>query len=109
MRSLEVLAREAMNVQNACNLLGVSKGFARAVQDLKEALDASNLPSDTDTIKCHPIARLWTSKLHDMTGMGISDCSRYDKAYSACDLLAYTKAEQEADKKLLAELGVSTS
>jgi hypothetical protein len=109
MRSLEVLAREAIDVQNACNLLGVSKGFARAIQDLREALDASGLPSGTDDINRHPIARLWASKVHDMTGMGISDGMRFDEAYSACDLLAYTKADQVADKKLLGELGVETS
>lgn len=84
MRTLQQLAREALDVQDACNLLGVSKGFARSLQELADVLRAANLPSDTPTVNNHPIARLWASKIHDMTGMGFSDTDRFGKAYDAC-------------------------
>ena len=39
-RTIKELAREALDIQNACNPLGLSKGYARALQELREALEA---------------------------------------------------------------------
>jgi hypothetical protein len=87
-RTLKQLAEEAVAIQDACNPLGLTKGFAQATQELADSLRASNQPSDTRAICQHPIFRLWASKLHDLAGMGLSDLSRYTEAYDGCKELA---------------------
>jgi hypothetical protein len=87
-RPLKQLAEEALVIQDACNPLGLTKGFAQATQELADALRASNQPSDTRAICRHPVFRLWASKLHDLAGMGLSDTERFGEAYSACKELA---------------------
>lgn len=86
--SLEKLAQDAINVQDACNLSGVVHGFSRAITALREALTEAKLPTDTDAINQHPIAKLWASKIHDLTRMGMSDAIAYADAYEACQKLA---------------------
>jgi hypothetical protein len=57
------LLKEALEVQNAVNLLGVSKGFANAIQDLYDnVLDRSGM----NDLKKHPVAVLWLDKLTDL-------------------------------------------
>lgn len=60
--ALKKLASEAVDVQNACNLLGVSKSFSRAVQDLWE----SGAVKDAEELSRHPVVTLWVDKLVDM-------------------------------------------
>ena len=84
MKSLQQLAADAMSVQDACNGLAVANGYARAMNDLRDALVREGLSSDTDAIRRHPINRLWASKIHDLCGMGLSDMERYSEAYAAC-------------------------
>jgi hypothetical protein len=88
LRTLKQLAAEAIQVQNACNPLGLTKSFAATTQELRDRLSADGLPSGTDDIKGHPIFRLWASKLHDLASMGLSDTDRYGEAYHACLTLA---------------------
>jgi hypothetical protein len=83
-RPLKQLAEEALAIQDACNPLGLTKGFAQATQELADTLRASGQPCDTRAICRHPVFRLWTSKLHDLANMGMSDTERYSEAYSAC-------------------------
>jgi hypothetical protein len=93
-RTISQLAQEAIDVQNACNPLGISKGYATALQELADNLRQQGLPSDTKAICEHPINKLWVSKIHDLAGMGISDATNghleyyYGQAYDACQLLA---------------------
>ncbi len=56
------LARDALAVQDACNLSGVAHGFARAMS----ALCALDL--DTDARNRHPIAIVWADKIAHLTG-----------------------------------------
>lgn len=84
MKDLNTLAGDAIAVQDACNLVAVVKAFDRAITDLREALTQARMPTDTDAIRNHPICKLWASKIHDLTGMGISDCDAYGDAYEAC-------------------------
>lgn len=86
--SIKQLAVEAIEVQDSCNPLGLTKGFAKAVQELHETLQAEQLPSDTQALCNHPITRLWASKLHDITNMGPSEFDRFHEAYEACKRLA---------------------
>ena len=87
-RSIKELAQEAIDVQNACNPLGLSKGYAESLQELVNYLRANDLPSDTRTMCNHPINQLWVSKLHDLGNMGMSDIERYGRALRGCELLA---------------------
>lgn len=87
-RSIKELAAEAIAVQNACNPLGVSKGYAAGLQELADKLREVGEPCGTRDICNHPIHRLWASKVHDLAGMGLSDCDRYGEAYDACQKLA---------------------
>lgn len=62
-RTLSELAQEALDVQNACNIAGVARSFAKAVSDLTEHT------SGTDEWNRHPITRAWVSKMADMAGI----------------------------------------
>lgn len=96
-RTLQALAKEALQVQDACNLLGVSKGFAKAVQEVWEnmkAVEEQTKNSETQVVKYasmddlrqHPIVLLWVDKIYSMTVM-IGQPSM-NKAYSNCHKLA---------------------
>lgn len=84
MKTLKQLAQEAIDVQNACNPLGVSKRYAAMLTELRAQLNWTGEPNDTDAIRRHPINRMWASKLHDLAGMGLSDMDRYSEAYHWC-------------------------
>lgn len=88
MRTLQQMAREAIQVQDACNPLGLSKGYAAMLTELRARLAADGQPAGTRDLCDHPVNRLWASKLHDLAGMGMSDTERYGQAYDACKALA---------------------
>ena len=58
-------ARQALQVQDACNLTGVALSFARAVCDLREHL--ATLP-DRPHVSEHPVTVLWVDKLASLAG-----------------------------------------
>lgn len=61
-RTIKELAKEAINVQDACNLSGVVNGFSRCLTDLREYVNGS------DALANHPISRLWSDKIASLTG-----------------------------------------
>lgn len=65
MKTLPELAKDALEVQNACNLSGVAQGFARAMISIRE------LPECTGTEYCnrHPITIAWLDKLNSLAGI----------------------------------------
>jgi hypothetical protein len=77
---LGVLAREAITIQDASNISGVSRGFCAAITELREIMPTI----DSTALARHPIVRLWASKIHDMAGMGLSDLDEFHKAYEWC-------------------------
>lgn len=81
MRSMKVLAREALDVQNACNLSGVAKSFANATSDLWDHARAEG--HGTEWVNTHPVSVLYADKLASLTGGG--DAITFNKAYDACD------------------------
>ena len=87
MKTIQELSKEALQVQDACNLSGVVHGFSRAMTDLRE-LSRQEGWEGTDNLNSHPIAVLWSSKIASLTGS--DQASAFAKAY--CDVLA------EADK-----------
>lgn len=63
MRTIKELAKEALDVQDACNLSGVVHAFSRAITDLR-----ANLPNaGTDEINRHPVCVLWADKIRSLT------------------------------------------
>ena len=77
-KSLKELAKDALNVQNACNLSGVVHGFSRAMEALY--ITCPGLRSeDTEKRNRHPIAVLWASKVASLTGCEYGDT--FSKAY----------------------------
>lgn len=88
MKTLKQLAVEAIQIQDACNPLGLSRGFAEATLELRDALAREGKDHGTRSICQHPIFRLWASKMHDLAGMGLSDGDRYGEAYRSCQALA---------------------
>lgn len=67
-RTLKELAKETLEIQSACNPLGLSKGYARALTDLRQELERLGLPCDTKAVCEHPINVWWVDKLSDLSG-----------------------------------------
>lgn len=84
MKTLNQLAQEALDVQDACNLSGVAISFANAMKDLCEHANAGG--HGTDWKNTHPVAVLWSSKIASLTGSdsGIG----FSRAYEECLRLA---------------------
>ena len=82
-RSIQELAKEAIEVQNACNLSGVVLSWSQAILDLR-----ANLPdAGTATINHHPINVMWASKVQSLTGV-FCEQDMFSKAYLEVQQLA---------------------
>lgn len=86
--TMQQLAKEAIDVQNACNPLGLSAAFGERTLALRDCLARAGEPCDTLAVCSHPVFRLWASKFHSLAGLGLSDTDRYGEAYRACKELA---------------------
>jgi hypothetical protein len=86
-QSLADVAREAIAVQDACNLSGVVHSMLDAIATIR------NSPSNTGThfVNTHEIVTLYISKLASLNGTDClcSDCmDSFSKAMDACKKLA---------------------
>jgi hypothetical protein len=99
MRTIKQLAGEVIDIQDACNMMGLTKGFARALDELADNLRQSGEYTGTDTINRHPITKLWASKLHDLARMGLSDTDQYGTAYEKCRELAGRLSLEECARR----------
>jgi hypothetical protein len=81
--AIAALAREALAVQDACNLSGVAHGFARAMASLRA------LGFDTEECNRSAITRLWLDKLNSLAGIQALG----DADYVASARAAYTWAD----------------
>jgi hypothetical protein len=88
MRTIAELAQEALDIQDACNPLGLSKGYARSLQELADNLRATRQESGTDAVRCHPINQLWVAKLAELSGLQILDLREFSFAIAECRELA---------------------
>jgi hypothetical protein len=68
-RTLKDLAKEALDVQDACNLSGVVHSFSRVITDLREIARAEGW-EDTDKINAHPVCVLFADKIVSLTLCG---------------------------------------
>lgn len=81
-RTIQQLAREACDVQDACNLVAVVKGFDRAMDCLRNDHDLHG-----DALRAHPVTRAWADKIASLAGVqGISDGAL--RAHGDCEKLA---------------------
>ena len=76
-KTLKELAKEAYDVQDACNLSGVVFGFARAMESLCACLP------NTSERNTHPIVILWIDKLNHLAGIQDIGNDRVMAAYKA--------------------------
>ena len=77
MKTIQQLAQEVLRVQDACNLLGVSRAYPAALCDLRAALEASG---ERTRVEDHPITLLWVDKLASLSGSGLTN---YGDVYDA--------------------------
>ncbi len=82
-RTMVDLAREALQVQDACNLSGVVHSFSRAITRLRVLLEAEG-KGGTDNVNTHPVCVLWADKIASLTERD----GHTQRAYDACHDLA---------------------
>ena len=88
MRTIAQLAKEACEVQDACNLRAVARGLVRATDDL----DALGIAGDA--LRAHPVTRAWVDKLASLAGVqGINAEAMH--AHGECSKLAERLVEAE--------------
>ncbi len=61
MKSLKNMARDALDVQDACNLSGVVRSFVNVIDDVRAIS-----PGNRDWCR-HPIIKLWADKIASLT------------------------------------------
>jgi hypothetical protein len=85
MKTMQQLAQDALDVQDACNLLAVVNGMSRALDNLRELGVCG-----TDELRSHPVAALWADKIAHLCDAQYGNVdSKYDKCYE----LAAQKAD----------------
>lgn len=84
MKTMKELAAEALMVQDACNGFAIANSYGKAMTNLRETLQSLGEPVDTDSLRQHPVNRLWASKIHDLAGLGLSNMDRFSEAYQWC-------------------------
>jgi hypothetical protein len=81
MRTIQELAKEALDVQDASNLRGVLNGFSEAIASLNDIMGKQDGQCHIDAIHKHPVAKLWAWKIAAMTGTECL-CLRATEQYS---------------------------
>lgn len=86
-RTIKDLAREALSVQDACNLSGVVHGFSRAITELHAILEREP-DFSTEKLNQHPICVLWADKIANLTETQALLGTRVMQAYDRVRQLA---------------------
>jgi hypothetical protein len=79
-RELAKLAKEAIDIQNACNLSGVVHAFSRAMRKLWDL----NI-GGTDAVNKHPVSLLYSDKITHLTGNYQGTTEQLISAYDWAD------------------------
>lgn len=99
--SLANLAKEAMAVESAPNLLALSKRFGPAMEELKAALEDMGQSTSLPCLASHPIARVWTSAMVLLTGRsGSADGNQLVQMLRAGQNLQYCKISGVSPKSV---------
>lgn len=90
--TINELAKEALAVQNASNIVGVAQSFAAAMVSLSKHLGS------TDEVAKHPITAAWVDKLKSLTG---TICAGYswDRDYELLNQLAKGGTDAETGEE----------
>lgn len=94
-QSLADVAREAIQIQDACNLSGVAHSFLDAIATIR------NSASGTREVNTHAIVTLYVSKFASLNGTDClcSDCmDAFSKAMDACKAIAGVKSTSEVSR-----------
>lgn len=83
-RTVAELAREACDVQNACNLSGVVHSFARAIADLMASPDYTG----TNWLRSHPVVVAYADKIASLCDIQELCNNRAMDAHDRCEALA---------------------
>lgn len=87
-RTMQDLVRNALQVQDACNMSGIVRSFAEDVSRLRTLLelaykeDGSTTKFSTDLLNRHPVCVLWSSKIADLSGSEVG--MRFSRSYQWC-------------------------
>jgi hypothetical protein len=79
MKTIQELAKEALDVQDACNLRAVVRGLSRVMDDLWKIADEEKHGSDW--VHHHPIVTMWIDKLAHLNGSQQNFGTKLDAAY----------------------------
>lgn len=105
---MQQAAQKALDIQDACNLSGVAHTFDRVVSLVCEqnnhrakCYEAIRHGDITDAERGrfetrfgtawknnHPVLRLFICKMHDLSGLGLSDTKVFGEAYDLCVRIA---------------------
>lgn len=77
------MCKEALDVQNACNLSGICHGLARRLPAIWEEARAMN--KGTEYVNTHPVVVLFLAQMVHLAKAGCIDPQAYHKAYEACE------------------------
>lgn len=86
--------KNAILVQDACNLSGVVHSFSQAMTKIWATLEAEGRAS-TNAANSHPIAVLYASKIASLTGC--SNLGYFTEAYNACHRMAESRELSDED------------
>jgi hypothetical protein len=95
---MKELAQEALDIQGAGNPLGLTKGFASAMDELHGRLQIAGEPHGTDDLCRHPVFKLWALRMIELADFGGADKLEYADAYQACKRLANPERSEKARK-----------
>ena len=88
--SYERAAKEALQVQDACNLSGVALSFVSAILAVKS--EAAKQGRGAQWVSRHPIIFLFEDKIADLLGRShFDDLDRYHEATEECKQIAGLK------------------
>ncbi len=90
--TIQEAAKQAIEVQDACNLSGVLRAFQNIVSEVIWP-EANRLGKGTDWVNCHPICVMFLSKLCSLNGG--SSSNDYNEAAGTYD---YMHASDECEK-----------
>lgn len=85
--------KEALTVQDACNLSGVINAMNNVLARIRS--EAHRTSKGTDWVNTHPICRLFAEQIAHLTCCGCGDTKTYSAAYEVCRILSEMTAPTE--------------
>jgi hypothetical protein len=91
-------AKDAITVQNACNLTGVAQSYAKATTCVRRYVEWT-AGSDWNKFNTHPVLKLWLYKLMDLQGEWTCGTSDYANAMNACTAIVNEHEHRDKEKQ----------